>query len=374
MELKFKSKNGWHIYGWMIHNLELNSTERDIYAIIFGFSQDEDSMFFGGLKYLEQALKISKPTAINTLKKLVEKDLVLKINDTKNGVTFCYYKTNPNFSGEIDSLSFLQKNPTDSGSDDSENGGGGKKILPVVKSEGSETDSPVVKNFNGGGKEILPRGKKILHTNNNTNYNFNKKERGKNEKFSPPALSEVVEFFKKENIKASAENFWNHWESVGWKKSRGQLIVKWQSLVPKWAENEIQQNNTPHPKVKGAVLSPTKKEQREKLVEDFKKRTRGFVERLQADASALETARIKFNQKCNHPFEFNSQAVYREINSYQIWLTNAPHLIPEEDLHNISLDQFKINFFKWFKTRKHTADLFSETPNKAHRPPQLQNI
>lgn len=201
------------------------------------------------------------------------------------------------------------------------------------------------------------------------------KERGQKENFLPPALNEVVEFFKKYNIKASPENFWNHWESVGWKKSRGQQIVKWQSLVPKWEETE--NTGAPAQKIqpaqKGVNLSPKQKEMRERAFEAFARKTRGFVETLQADASALETARIKFNAICNHPHEFNSQAVYNEISTYQIRLANSPQMVSEDDLYNLTLNQFKINFFNWFKMQKHGTDLFSETPNKAHRPPQLQN-
>jgi len=177
------------------------------------------------------------------------------------------------------------------------------------------------------------------------------KERGKNEKFFPPSLSDVIEFFKKENITASAENFFNHWESVGWKKSKGQQIVKWESLVPKWVKDEL-----PAREKKSATkqvietVSPKKQEERNQLFEVFKKKTRGFVVQLQQDASALETARLKFNQECNHPFEFNSQAVYNEISYYQSSL---------------------VSFFNWFKIQKHYSELFSETPNKHHAKAQL---
>jgi hypothetical protein len=203
---------------------------------------------------------------------------------------------------------------------------------------------------------------------------FKKTERGQKEKFLPPTLNEVILFFQKGNIKASAENFFNHWESVGWKKSRGQQIFNWEALVPKWVENEIQFTPAPAQSKTGANPSPKMKQQREILFENFKKKTRAFVEQLQTDASALETARIKFNQECNQPFEFSSQAVYSEINAYQIWLTNAPQLISEVDLTEITLNQFKRNFFNWFKIQKHGSYLFSETPNKAHRPPALQKI
>jgi hypothetical protein len=198
----------------------------------------------------------------------------------------------------------------------------------------------------------------------------NKKiELGQKEKFLPPTLNDVISFFQKENLKANPANFFHHWESVGWKKTRGQQIYKWESLVPKWVENEIQftQGHNPAP-------APAKKipAERKQLLESFKTKTRGFIEKLQTDASALETARIKFNHECNQPFEFNSQAVYIEINAYQLALLNEPHLLADDYLKNITFNDFKRNFFVWFKKQKHYSSQFSETPNKAHRPMELQ--
>jgi hypothetical protein len=207
-------------------------------------------------------------------------------------------------------------------------------------------------------------------------------ERGKKENFFPPSLNEVIEFFKKGNIKASPENFFNHWESVGWKKSRGQQIYKWQNLVPKWVENEISkapENQTQY-KTTSGNFSAKKLEQTKQLLENFNKRTREFVVQLQADASALETARIKFNKECSYVKEFNSQAVYSEISNYQVRLVNthdvrlpnAYDLIANDDLNNLNINQFKRNFFNWFKVQKHSSDLFSETPNHQHRKLELQ--
>lgn len=238
-------------------------------------------------------------------------------------------------------------------------------ILPNGKMEDSKTV-----------QSILPNGK-MENTNEENGAAENVKpiplikeinkeiklERGQKEKFCPPSLNEVVLFFQKENIKASPENFWNHWESVGWKKSKGQQIYNWKSLVPKWAENEIQKKPIP------AVVNAMPKKitlERKQIFENFKKITRSFVEKLQTDASCLETARIKFNKECNYPKEFNSKVVYNEINNYQIWLMVEPHLISDDDLKNITINQFKKNFFEWFKKQKHSSDMFSETENQQY--------
>jgi len=375
MELRFKSKNGWHIYGWMIHNLDLNSTERDIYAIIFGFSQDADSMFFGGLKYLEQGLKISKNTAINMLKKLVEKDLIIKITEMKNGVTFNYYQANPKYSGEIDSLKFLGKNVNNSESEVNENDGGGANFAPPYQNEEelvSEEFDRGVQNLVGGGANFAPRGENFGHTKENINNNFNdkNKERGKILKnFIQPSLSDISDFIKKENLKnVSADSFFNFYQGNGWMVGKNKM-KNWENQIKAWESRELQKNGVT-PAAKNIVVQKETQE-RKQLEENYKKKIFAFGEQLKTNATVLEHARIIFNKECNHPFEFNSQAVYNQINYYLTHVSNNVHTLADDWL-DLSYVNFENSFMKWFLKQKHGSDLFSETPNSFHRKPQLQ--
>ncbi|MGJ1417634.1 helix-turn-helix domain-containing protein [Sphingobacterium multivorum] len=79
------------IQGWMINHLSLKPNELIAFAIIFGFSQDKVSYFTGSLKYLENAINVSKGTVISILKTLIERELILKRSNTINGVTFNDY-------------------------------------------------------------------------------------------------------------------------------------------------------------------------------------------------------------------------------------------------------------------------------------------
>lgn len=118
-----------HIEGWMREELDLKGNELLVYALIHGFSQEEQGCFFGSLDYISRMCGCTRPTAIETLKKLRERGLIHKREIVENNVKMCQYTA-------------LQ--------------GGSKEILPVVK------------NLDRGGKEILLGGSKEILPNNKT--------------------------------------------------------------------------------------------------------------------------------------------------------------------------------------------------------------
>lgn len=104
---KVKDENYYQISGWMVNRLGLKGAELQIFAIIYGFSQDGESVFSGSIGYLEEWLGVSKPTVIKALKELVTKEYIIKDTIEVNGVTFNRYKTNMpavNFTRSKDSL------------------------------------------------------------------------------------------------------------------------------------------------------------------------------------------------------------------------------------------------------------------------------
>ena len=78
----------------MKNRLGLKGTKRDIYAIIYGFSQDGESEFTGSIKYLVEWLDVSRPTIIKALQELTDCGFLIKRTDTINGVQFNRYKAN----------------------------------------------------------------------------------------------------------------------------------------------------------------------------------------------------------------------------------------------------------------------------------------
>jgi hypothetical protein len=90
-----KSENFIAVQGWMRTVLGLSGNELLCYALIYGFCQDGESSFTGSSKYICEWLGVSKPTALDILKRLSEKNLIEKKETIQNGVKFCSYKTLP---------------------------------------------------------------------------------------------------------------------------------------------------------------------------------------------------------------------------------------------------------------------------------------
>ena len=93
-ESKVRNESYYQVSGWMLNRLQLKGIELDVFAIIYGFSQDGESSFTGSLQYLSDFTNATRPTVIKALKSLVEKGYVVKHESQVNGVKFNTYKTN----------------------------------------------------------------------------------------------------------------------------------------------------------------------------------------------------------------------------------------------------------------------------------------
>lgn len=89
---KVKDKNYINISGWMVTRLGLKGNELLVYAIIYGFSQDDETRFTGSLQYLADWVNSTKQSCIKCLKSLVEKGYIIKNEKIVNGVKFCEYQ------------------------------------------------------------------------------------------------------------------------------------------------------------------------------------------------------------------------------------------------------------------------------------------
>ncbi len=81
-------------HGWMINRLKLKSTDLDIYAIIYGFCQDEESEYCGSIDYLVKSSGYSYSTVIRSLNKLVENGFLTKGYIIKSNGRYSSYKIN----------------------------------------------------------------------------------------------------------------------------------------------------------------------------------------------------------------------------------------------------------------------------------------
>lgn len=90
-----KDSNFIAIQGWMRTKLNLKGYELIVYAIIYGFSQDENSKYSGTRRYLSEWCGCSMRTIDNTLAALLSKRLIVKHEKYVNGVRSCDYTAIP---------------------------------------------------------------------------------------------------------------------------------------------------------------------------------------------------------------------------------------------------------------------------------------
>lgn len=79
------------IQGWMVSELNLKGNDLLVYAIIYGFSQDEESEFTGSLNYLATWCNSTKNGIQKNLKNLIDRGLIEKREHYKNDVKYCSY-------------------------------------------------------------------------------------------------------------------------------------------------------------------------------------------------------------------------------------------------------------------------------------------
>lgn len=89
------------ILGWMPTELKLKGTELIVYATIYGFSQDGESVFSGTASYLAKWTQTTRECISRTLKDLVERGLIIKISKTVNGVELYDYKVNYDYLEQV---------------------------------------------------------------------------------------------------------------------------------------------------------------------------------------------------------------------------------------------------------------------------------
>lgn len=118
-------KNFITIQGWMLR-LGIKGNELLAYALVYCFSQDNNSKFNGSLTYIQEWLQSSRNTAISTMRSLEEKGLIIKKQEENNRVITNYY------------VAVVPPN-----------GGSAKNELPVQNlSEGSANSAPNNKIYN----------------------------------------------------------------------------------------------------------------------------------------------------------------------------------------------------------------------------------
>lgn len=91
--MKINNNNYFSVQAWMVNQLNLRTVERDVFAIIYGYSQDEESDFHGSLEYMSQLTGYSRNSICTALKSLTEKHYIIKTEKVVNNIKYCRYRT-----------------------------------------------------------------------------------------------------------------------------------------------------------------------------------------------------------------------------------------------------------------------------------------
>lgn len=87
-----KEENFFAIFGWMITELQLKGAQRDVYAVIYGFTQNDEDWYTGRRKYIADFAGVSEESVKKALSELVAKGFIEKKTVEINGVVFCHYR------------------------------------------------------------------------------------------------------------------------------------------------------------------------------------------------------------------------------------------------------------------------------------------
>ena len=188
-----RNDNYFVVFGWM-RALGLKGLQLELYAIIYGFSQDSAGAFYGTLSYLEELTGFNKRTIINNLNEMAEKGLIVK---------------------EQEIISNMIRN----------------RYICTPRTGSEENSRGVVKNLHGGSEFFSPNNKEY-------NKDINIKEN------NIPPISPLVKNSPSEEaapLPYSSEEFRNTWEVLcrqpKWKKKSKDALRGSLKMLQRYPEN-----------------------------------------------------------------------------------------------------------------------------------------
>lgn len=193
--MSVNEKNYITIQGWMINELDLKGNELLIYAIIYGFSQNNGNEFNGSLQYLADWTCTTKKSAFNNVKSLLEKGLIEKTEVFKGSAKYCTYKVTCQDS-TVENISNCRS-----------------------------------KNYHGTVENFT------TNNTNNTNNNISKKE------IIPPDIEDAKKYHSEKGYKFNLEEWFYYYESKGWMIGKNK-IKSWKATMKTWDLNDKKKNKS----------------------------------------------------------------------------------------------------------------------------------
>ena len=198
---------------WMVTDYNLNGNKLLIYALIWGFSQDEQSCFYGSVSYIVEYFKLSKRAVLNLLAELEKDGLIRKWTEPVNGRPTNRYAA-------------LRPAACASASD------GCKKCT-------CEENAPVHNVHPDRRKKCTSTGAECAPKKENNNKSENKGPSAT--RFSPPTVEQVRAYLRERGVppadaQTEADKFVDRYEANGWIVGKTKM-KDWKAAARNWLRN-----------------------------------------------------------------------------------------------------------------------------------------
>lgn len=205
---------------WMVTDYNLKGNKLLVYALIWGFSQDEQSCFYGSTRYIMDYFKLSERAVVGILDELVEDGLLSKWSEPVNGrTTNRYAALRPAACSAVDD---------------------------GCQNCNHEENAPMQKVQADPCKKCSSTPAKSAGKKENNNKSENKGTSAT--RFSPPKVEELKAYFQEKGLSSKdaqleAEKFIDRYEANGWIVGKVKM-KKWKSAANNWLRNRKEWGQT----------------------------------------------------------------------------------------------------------------------------------
>jgi DNA-binding PadR family transcriptional regulator len=235
-----------------MEDLGLDGKELLTYCVIYSFSQDGHSYYYGSWQYLCQMTYSSRTTVYNSLNSLVRKGLIAKEDFMENGVKRCrYYATSTR-----DTKENTEKEEYNISSNAE------KTPVQNLNHPRSKTELPPVQNlnpyyYNKKNKKEREKDSAPPQTPTPSSQDLNpsptpkaeakpKAKKSESLGFKEPSLEEVEHYIEEEHLEMTeeeAQDFYDHNQSIGWVVGKSNIPMKdWRPALRKWSRRQKKWN------------------------------------------------------------------------------------------------------------------------------------
>jgi len=202
--------DGFHVYAWMVTELNLEGGDLLTFALVHQFAQSAAGVYKGNTAYLSAWTGWSEKTGRAHLSRLVDLGLLREVRGRENNHPFCHYELAPDF---------YEKHPVEITGSPGKNFPGTRQNLP------GQYD---IVNIITDGKEYIGEQDK-------------KEIKERSSRFVPPTVDEVRAYCASRRNGIDAEAFVAYYESKGWRIGNAPMR-SWKAAVITW---EKRRDSTP---------------------------------------------------------------------------------------------------------------------------------